>query len=238
MEAQNSRPMGTPNRIRERRQYSRLPAAQAGFSRVEMQLRSHQRCRARLVDVSAGGLLCRLPGAGPLPNLHESLDTIHLFRDRREPLSFTGTVRRLDLADGQMLCAVEFAAALPVLGAELDLQGRLEPPAAVAHDPEMHPALCIGAEDFLGRLLTAPALPRSRHDEETPVGAAVAQWRRSVASTFQDVLQNLTEAERWWFFHIVDKLKNEEPDYTELLVAEYVRLCKKGIAAEPGHGAA
>lgn len=208
----------------ERREYTRLPAVQAGISRVEMSLRNRSRCRARAINVSAGGLLCRLAGAGPLPTLYESLDAIHLFSAQQEPLSFAGTVRRMGISSATrgMFCAIEFSAMLTSLGPTYDDDHELSFAELFAGTREESAASRIGVEDFVGRLYTVPAYSRC----DDPAGRA--HRRRQVHRAFQDIVQNLAETERWWFFHVVSVLKEWEPDYPEELLAEYLRICRKG----------
>lgn len=225
----------TSKRLSERREFSRLPAAQAGISRVEMSLRNRNRCRARVINVSAGGLLCRLAGAGPLPTLNEALDIIHLFRKQEEPLSFTGTVRRLAITNGTrgMFCAIEFSAMLPTLATTDAGDDEFSLPHLSVVESAAGPAARISAENFVGRLYTVPAwsAPTNSSGRDDPEGRA--QRRRQVNHAFRDIVPNLPEAERWWFFHVVSVLKEKEPDYPSELLAEYLRLCRKGYETAP-----
>lgn len=222
----------TNKRAADRREYNRMPAGQAGASRVEIFFQSRARCRARLVNVSAGGILCRLANTGPLPPLYESVDAVHLFRQQHEPLSFTGTVRRVELTTSGVLCAIEFSALLPEVTNlfEEQAEGR------GAHlfftsDDRQASALTIQPENFLGRLYTIPAW--SSPTEASGGDDAVHRMhrRRLASSAFRDIVQNLPLAEHWWFFHVVAMLKAAEPDYPGELLSEYLRLCRKGNEA-------
>lgn len=238
MAAVRTFPIATIRQRAERREYCRLPAPQAGISRVELSLRNRSRCRARAINVSAGGLLCRLAGVGPLPTVHESLDAIHLFRAQEEPLSFTGTVRRVGIGNGThgMFCAIEFSAILARhsgLASPIDDDNELSSHDLLNVSNGATPASRIGAENFVGRLYTVPTYSRCEDQ------ATRAHRRRQVHRAFRDIVRNLPDPERWWFFHVVSVLKEWEPDYPEELLTEYLRLCRKGYATgTPPEGAA
>jgi hypothetical protein len=214
----------------ERRECYRMPAAHAGASRVEMFFRTpeERRCRARLVNVSAGGLLCRLAYTGPLPSLHESVSAVHVFRHQQDPLSFTGTVRRLEINTSGLFCAVEFSAMLPALTSAFEEYS--QPPSERLFVPttsRMAPAFTINPENFIGRLYTVPGLTPLQNGNGMAAANEQLRRRSLVSSAFRDIVGNLPETEHWWFFHIVAMLKETEPEYPAELLAEYLRLCRK-----------
>ncbi len=214
----------------ERRECYRMPAAHAGASRVEMYFRTpeERRCRARLINVSAGGLLCRLAYTGPLPSLHESVQAVHVFRHQQEPLSFAGTVRRLEINTSGLFCAVEFSAVLPSLIGAFE-ESSLPPSDGfpVSTTNTVAPAFTINPENFVGRLYTVPGLTTLQNGNDAAAANEQLRKRRLVSSAFRDIVRNLPETEHWWFFHIVAMLKETEPEYPAELLAEYLRLCRK-----------
>lgn len=219
----------------ERRECYRMPAAYAGASRVEMFFRTpeERRCRARLVNVSAGGLLCRLAYTGPLPSLHESVQAVHVFRHQQEPLSFAGTVRRLEINTSGLFCAVEFSAMLPSMTTIFDEQSQTQSERLlVPTTNKMAPAFTINPENFVGRLYTVPGLTPLQNGNDPAAASEQLRKRRLVSSAFRDIVRNLPETEHWWFFHIVAMLKETEPEYPAELLAEYLRLCRKSCDSQ------
>lgn len=222
-------------RIADRREYYRMPAAHAGASRVELHLKTPEdrRCRARLVNVSAGGLLCKLAYTGPLPALNESVPMVHLYRHHHDPLSFAGTVRRLEINTSGMFCAVEFSALLPAVSTPVE--ERSQPPSESLRYPvenRIAPAFTIDPENFVGRLYTVPPLKQEDDHAGTNDGSELSRRRGLVSSAFRDIVQNLSQVEHWWFFHIVAMLKETEPEYPAELLAEYLRLCRKSVETQ------
>jgi hypothetical protein len=199
-----------------------------------------RRCRARLVNVGAGGLLCRLAYTGPLPALHESVPAVHLFRHQQEPLSFAGTVRRLEINTSGLFCAVEFSAMLPSMAGAFEEQS--QPPSErllqVPMESATAPAFTINPENFVGRLYTVPKLARRQNGNDTTAASDQLHKRRLVSSAFRDIVDSLPEAEHWWFFHIVAMLKETEPEYPAELLAEYLRLCRKSCESRQQNASA
>lgn len=218
-----------PNKkTEEHREYSRLPAETASISNAELFFGDHQRCMARVLNVSAGGLFCRLSENSPIPTVRDSINRVLLFRDGREPVNLSGTVRRLEYRAGDMSCAIEFANQQT---ARLDSKTNRPLHSAQPQTNEQirQPATRISVDNFIGRLYTAPAL-------RTPQGRSRAEWQLLVTSSFHDLLGHMKENEHWWFVHVLELLKEAEPDYPDALLAEYMRLCRKGFGNDRSHG--
>jgi hypothetical protein len=220
METPSRFPIDANKRVAEHRHYLRLPSGEASVSDAELFFGDDQHCQARVLNVSAGGVLCRLPETGPLPSIHDSINPLLLFRDGREPISFTGTVRRLEYRAGDMACAIEFSEAVP--RTEREPRRKQDKPDTTSPERAGLMAGRISAENFIGRLYTTPAFRSSP-------AQSWADWQKQMETSFRDIFNNLPKAERWWFLHVIEVLKETEPDYPDTLLAEYVRLCKKGF---------
>lgn len=212
-------------RIAEHRHYVRLPAGEASVSDAELFFGDHQHCQARVMNVSAGGVLCRLPETGPIPSIHDPINPLLLFREGREPINFTGTVRRLEYRAGDMSCAIEFSETLPPY-TERETRTKQRKTATASSEKAGFLTGRISAENFVGRLYTTPAFRSSQ-------ALSWADWQKQMETSFRDILATLQKTERWWFLHVIEVLKETEPDYPDSLLGEYVRLCKKGFGKIP-----
>lgn len=208
-------------KIAEHRHYVRMPAGEASVSDAELFFGDDQHCQAQVLNVSAGGVLCRLPETGPIPSIHDPINPLLLFRDGREPINFIGTVRRLEYRAGDMSCAIEFSEAQPP-HTERETHRKERKTSTATSERAGFLAGRISAENFIGRLYTASAFRNSQ-------ALSWGDWQKQMETSFRDILATLPKTERWWFLHVIEVLKESEPDYPDTLLGEYIRLCKKGF---------
>jgi len=197
----------------ERRKSYRMRFDTRRQGTVSLSLTENEMIEARLLDLNAGGLRCSLPGKTDiLPQLHRYIKRIVVrARTLENPLVCSGIVRRVEMRRGARSpsVAMEFSA---VLSGQYALQ---KDKFSANRDFSEH--------GFLMRLQDAKPFVRCRNKLEKQ------RLRTQLHHSFSDIANRLPAEEKWWFFHVLETLKNaRKPDQKEL-VAEYLKLCRKSM---------
>ncbi|MFQ5632982.1 MAG: hypothetical protein ACE5I1_29790, partial [bacterium] len=200
---------------------------------------------ARLLDLNANGLRCSIsPKTGRLPQLHRYLQRIVVrSRTLENPLVCSGIVRRVEKRHRarSLSVAIEFSAVLSGQYPEpdkpeiqnfksqipkslLNEQGfeSLTPNIASLKDKSSGMRK-FSVHEFLMRLQDAKPFARCQNKVEKQ------RLRMQLHRSFSDIADCLPAEEKWWFFHVLDSLKNSGMPYQEDLLAEYLKLCKKSV---------
>ena len=53
--------------------------------------------------------------------------------------------------------------------------------------------------------------------------------RTAVYDSFSDITENLSLEDKWWFYELLDEIKNREPNIPGELKQDFVNICKIGL---------
>ncbi|RMD91442.1 MAG: PilZ domain-containing protein [Calditrichaeota bacterium] len=211
--------------MNERRQSYRIHFANLRQGKIVFQLDADTSFNARLVNLSAGGLCCLIPSSQKDHiHLHQFIEKFYVYpRIVGRPMCASGVVRRVQpvLQNRYLDCAIEFSAVLSGLDLPSLSRETVDAPAAAAKElPAPH--------NFLARLYHSDNPQKSRRVRQR------LQKQKRLHEAYRDIAQQLPAAERWWFYCVLDSLKNSGPHFQKGLLAEYIKLCKKGEQANAG----
>ncbi len=218
MDAQHTAP------AHNRRRHYRVRYRMVRQGHVVLTLPGGEKIDARLRDLSAGGLRCLVAAenAGSIEErIYLNRMFVHFpFLDRA--LIFSGTVMRktaLPRRRGVEL-VIEFSATLSEMSPPFQSEQSWKNTLRRDH---------IRQHMLLARLRESPNHLQARSE------AARKSKRRELHASFEDVLSGLPVDERWWFLFVLESLKKKSRRYQAGLLAEYLRLCKKGLAVRREH---
>ncbi len=207
-----------------RRRHYRVRYRMYRQGHVVLTLPGGEKIQARLRDLSAGGLRCLLAqehaGAVAERDFLNRMFVHFPFLDRA--LIFSGTIMRkhaLPRRRGIEL-VIEFSATLSEMSRPFQAEQSWKNTLRHAH---------IRQHMLLARLRESPNHLHARSE------AARRSKRRALHASYEDVLSGLPVDERWWFLFVLESLKKKGGASQAGLLAEYLRLCKKGLDVNRSH---
>lgn len=200
--------METNHPDKNRRQYYRLQPV------VEPEPQATFEINGKIVDVkvvnlSPGGLLCYVDEKSTSFKPDILIPKIVITIADKESITYAGKIVRVQPTTGSQkkFCGIEF-----IQFGEKMLDNKIVPPKSFNQN--------IGDQDFLERLKSCKTfLKTSSIDEEI-------KTRKIIYDNFQQESERLPLDERWYFFEIIDEMKLREPDYSDGLKEEFLRLCR------------
>ncbi|KAA3653264.1 MAG: hypothetical protein DWQ10_18565 [Calditrichaeota bacterium] len=202
----------------DRRKYYRMHFRNQRSGRVEFIRPSSSPVQARLLDVGGGGLRCAVSrNTKDTPEIESYFDRIHVFSSVfANPLIFSGIIRRSRPLSGRqgIELGVEFSAVLTKLHQFVKDED-------IVHEHQSTRS-SINKNLFLARLQQSQPYSKVRDVKKRE------QRRLDLHNNFQDIAYGLPPEERWWFYCVIDSLKNTGQRYQKGLLVEYLDLCHKG----------
>ncbi|KAA3619626.1 MAG: hypothetical protein DWQ05_02570 [Calditrichaeota bacterium] len=201
----------------DRRKHFRMQFKNRKGGRAEFILPNGSRIKARLLDVGGGGLRCAISReTTEIPAINTYFDRIYVFSTTfGNPLIFSGIVRRKKALSGRqgIELGVEFSAVLSNLH-EINENEEIVRKRAQR--------LEVNKNFFLARLQQTQAYGKVRDIHRR------GERRTDLHYNFHDIAFGLPPEERWWFYCVIDSLKNTGQRYQKGLLVEYLDLCRKG----------
>ncbi len=203
----------------DRRKYYRMHFKNQKNGRAEFVFPDESRVRARLLDVGGGGLRCAVPREEKnIPAINTYFDRIYVFSTLfGNPLIFSGIVRRQKALSGRqgIELGVEFSAVLSNIH-EINEEKELI--------RNRNKSKELNRNFFIARLQQSQPYTKVRDVQRR------VERRTDLHYNFHDIAFGLPPEERWWFYCVIDSLKNTGQNFQKGLLVEYLDLCRKGTA--------
>ncbi len=194
----------------ERRKYYRLKPTVPEKIEASVFFMDGSSCSAEVINLSPAGLLCFCTTSPEKFHLDDIFPRIDLHIPHKPVVTYAGRlVRKEDTGDPKAFYfAIKFEKFGGIEGIRIPSTKKSKPLSADVD------AL------FLTRLRQAENFVQAAtYYEET-------RLRRRVYRSFQDVTDRLRLEEKWFFLELLDELKRQEPNYSEGLLKEFLRLCR------------
>lgn len=203
----------------DRRKYYRMHFKNQKSGRAEFVFAGGKRVQARLLDVGGGGLRCAVSrNEQQIPAINDYFDRIYVFSTLfGNPLIFSGIVRRSKALSGRqgIELGVEFSAVLSNIHV-INENEELFRKRRQARD--------LNRKFFIARLQQSQPYSKVRDVHRR------VERRSDLHYNFHDIAFGLPPEERWWFYCVIDSLKNTGQKFQKGLLVEYLDLCRKGTA--------
>lgn len=200
----------------DRRKFYRMHFRNQKSGQVEFILPDSDRVQARLLDVGGGGLRCAVSRETEnVPEMESYFDRIYVFSTVfTNPLIFSGIVRRKRPLSGRqgIELGVEFSAVLSNVQ-QINRDDKISQRRIVTAN--------MNKNLFIARLQQSQPLAKVRDIEKRE------QRRLDLHNNFHDIAHGLPPEERWWFYCVIESLKNTGQRYQKGLLVEYLDLCRK-----------
>ncbi len=200
--------METNSPEKEKRQYYRLqpvvePEPQASF---EIDGKTFD---VKVVNLSPGGLLCYVDEKSTSFSPDILIPKIVVKIADKETVTYAGKIVRVQPTSGSQkkFCGVEF-----IKFGERVLDKDKGPPKPFN--------INTGDESFVERLESCKTFLKVSSIEEE------IKTRKMIYDNFQTESERLPLDERWYFYEIIDEMKLREPNYSDGLKQEFLRLCR------------
>ncbi|MDQ7054714.1 MAG: PilZ domain-containing protein [candidate division KSB1 bacterium] len=184
--------------------------------RGELQLVDGTVIPVEVINYSVSGLFCYGPRDLPLQE-NDVLDRIRLLFRRKPTVEFSGEVVRIQKNADNVFCGIRF------------FDRSRKPAAAPAPQKTRKPGEITDEmkSRWIDKIHSVPNYFRVSNIDEQMKAERIAY------SAFEDLTENFTVEERWWFYEMLDELKRKEPFYPPRLLHEFILVCEYGYSAIP-----
>lgn len=210
-----------PTAAMNRRAHFRVPIDESMGISVQLSGNGNEITTARPINLSAGGLLCKIE-TGTSQNIfaHRGETQVRINFPQKGYISMNGKIRRIE-SFGSMNaydCAIQFT---KMRENQVYRSGKrlVNPQAALDGETKVVPRQGNALECFNSTL----------NYMKLPEGEEQTFARNRVYAFYDQVVRGLPLNEQWWFFEVLDVLKAQAPNCSEGLLQEYFRLYQRGF---------
>lgn len=212
--------MEQAQQVVERRKYPRYLPDRKNQPRVNFIMANGDKVPIEVMNISGGGMFGYTSNIAQLSEIEQNIDKVEIIFPNNRPLCCSGKLLRLQPTrkKSKCFCAVEFAVnGVDENQNQVDLAREIE--RALLPDKKT----IIPDQHFINRV----------KNTENYIKIENLDWkssvRRTVYDSFDDITNQLSWEEKWWFFEILDAMKRYEPDYPEDLCQAFIQLCRTGL---------
>jgi len=206
---------------KERRQHPRFFPDEGNLPEISFIFEDGEKISVELINISRGGLFGSTAGIEQFLEIdHHKIKTIEILPPNKEPFHCAGKLLRLHplREDNRCFCAVEFCK----IGEEDQ-----------ATEPEKSSAAlqiktAKKSDHQLDELILRRA-GKAENYQRLQDNKLAANARKVVYDSFADITENLPAEDRWWFFELLDEIKNREPNIPDELKQDFINICKIGL---------
>jgi len=210
------------DQVEERRKFKRLYPDKNNIPKVEFQLNGKTKISINPINISKGGLMGYTSSIEHFLGIEDQhIKRIKIKFPDKEPYSCSGRILRLQpvMNENRCYCAVEFDNDISKIEKGSVISDQIE------QDAEQ---LLLESEKITdGELIQrVKQLENYIKIEDLEKEHKARQYAYNL---FDDITENLTIEEKWWFYEIIDEMKRLEPAYPEELLRAFLKLCHAGI---------
>ncbi len=213
--------MELQKKVVERRRHPRYYPDRTNQPKVNLILNGGEKISIDVVNISQGGLLGYASSIEQFINYRlQKIKVIELTFPGKLPYKCSGKILRIQPTREQQkcFCAVQFAE-----NGYDDHQNHFDIGEKI--EQSLHPSeeIVIPDQIFLNRILKAENYMKIKDAKRE------SEVRKTVYDSFDDITDELSLEEKWWFFEMVDEMKRHEPEYPGELKKAFVNLCRVGL---------
>jgi len=213
--------MDESNHTHERRKHPRYHPDRKNQPQVSFSFNGNTKISVDVINISQGGLLGYTSNGNRFSIQDDSkVNQIKIKFPGKQPFCCSGKVLRVQPSREihKYFCAIQFD--------EMGTDSNKNPiNIGEKIDQSLQPVdeYFIPDQIFINRLEKAENYLNSENpDVET-------QHRKTIYDSFDDITSNLSLEEKYWFFRIVDEMKQHEPEYPEKLKNAFLTFCRIGL---------
>jgi hypothetical protein len=202
----------------ERREHPRYFPDKDNLPEVRFIFEDGEKISVEIVNISRGGLFGSTSSIEQFLEIdNHKIKTIEIIPRDKNPFRCAGKLLRLHpmREDDKCFCAVEFC--------------KVDKEEHAAEKSEVFQNKSAKEPDFQ---IENEMIKRVR-DAENYLHISnknqAAKVRMAVYDSFCDITKNLSLEDRWWFYELLDEIKNREPKLPDELKQDFLELCENGL---------
>ena len=202
----------------ERREHPRYFPDKDNLPEVRFIFEDGEQISVEIVNISRGGLFGSTSSIEQFLEIdNHKIKTIEIIPRDKDPFRCAGKLLRLHpmREDNKCFCAVEFC------------KPENEEQATETSDVLQNKSVKEPDFQFENELIK-----RVRETEnylQFSNKNLAAKVRTAVYDSFSDITENLSLEDKWWFYELLDEIKNREPNIPGELKQDFVNICKIGL---------
>jgi len=213
--------MDQSTHVHERRRHPRYYPDRKNQPKVSFNFNSHDKIPVDVINISQGGLLgCASNGNQFSIQNNRKVNQIKIKFPCKQPFCCSGKVLRVQPSREihKYFCAVQF-----------DEFGTDSNKSTINIGDKIDRSLRPTDEIFIPDQIFINRLEKAENYLKNENPHFKSHPRKTVYDSFDDITSNLSLEEKYWFFRIVDEMKQHKPEYPEKLKTAFLTLCRIGM---------